>query len=279
MATELRRKFEDYLTLQRRSESTKEAYINAVAGLAKFYGRSPDILTDDLIQQYLLYLIRERKLAWSTCNVAFSGLYCFYAKFLKRQKIDFTIPPRTRQRKLPEILSRQEVMRLLDASKDIRHRALLSMTYGSGLRVSEVVRLKAHHIESDRKLVRVEQAKGRKDRYTLMSVRALDELRVYWKRYQPISYIFFGKNKSDPMCVSIAQRAYLHAKAAAGINKGRGIHTLRHCFATHLLEQGVDIYIIKKFLGHTSIQTTMVYLHMMPDRMAEVKSPLDLICR
>jgi integrase/recombinase XerD len=279
MTTELRRRFEDYLTLQRLSDRTKEAYISAVAGLAKFYGKSPDSLANDLIQQYLLYLIRERKLAWSSCNVAFSGLYCFYAKFLKRDKTSFTIPPRTRQKKLPEILSRKEVAQLIDAAHDIRHRALLTMTYGSGLRVGELVRLKTHHIESDRKLVRVEEAKGRKDRYTLLSIRALDELRTYWKQYRPTSYIFYGNNKSKPMDVTVAQRAYHQVKTAAGIHKGRGIHTLRHCFATHLLEQGVDIYIIKKFLGHTSIQTTMVYLHMLPDRMAEVKSPLDLICR
>lgn len=195
MTTELRRRFEDYLTLQRLSDRTKEAYISAVAGLAKFYGRSPDTLADDLVQQYLLYLIRDRKLAWSSCNVAFSGIYCFYAKFLKKDKTSFTIPPRTRPKKLPEVLSQKEVEQLIGAAHDIRHRALLTMAYGSGLRVSELVRLKTHHIESDRKLVRVEEAKGHKDRYTLLSIRA------------------------------------------------------------------------------------MVYLHMLPNRMAEVKSPLDLIRR
>jgi site-specific recombinase XerD len=122
----------------------------------------PDLLTNDQIQNYLLYLIKDRRLAWSSCNVAISGLCCFYGRFLKREEANFSIPPRPRQKKLPEILSRQEVCRLIDTSKDIRQRELLSMTYGSGLRVSEVVSLKAHHIESDRHLVRMEQGKAGK---------------------------------------------------------------------------------------------------------------------
>lgn len=277
MATELRQQFDNYLTLQRCSKKTKQAYIHAVSGLAAHYKTPPDQLTNDQIQNYLLYLIKERKLAWSSCNVAFSGLCCFYARFLKREAHDFSIPPRPRQRKLPEILSRQEVYRLIDASKDIRQRALLSMAYGSGLRVSEVVSLKTHHIESDRHLVRVEQGKGRKDRYTLLSVKALEWLRIYWKSFRPVIYLFFGRDKNRPMDVSSAQKFYYHAKTAAGIQKGKGIHTLRHCFATHLLEAGTDIYTIKEFMGHRTIETTMVYLHILPNRISEIKSPLDLI--
>lgn len=276
MGTELRRRFEDYLTLQRVADKTKKSYINAVAGLAKFYGKSPDTLVNEQIQQYLLYLIRERKLAWNSCNVAFSGLYCFYGKFLKWEKTEFSIPPRPRYKKLPEILSSQEVKQLINAADDIRNRALLSMTYGSGLRVSEVVCLKAQHIEKDRKLLRVEQAKGRKDRYTLLSLKALDVLRLYWKSWRPADYLFYGNKRNHPMSISSAQKIYQHAKKVSGINKGKGIHTLRHCFATHLLEQGVDIYLIKNFLGHGSIKTTMTYLHVLPQRLAEVKSPLDL---
>jgi site-specific recombinase XerD len=275
MATELRQQFDNYLTLQRCSKKTKQAYIHAVSGLANFYKIPPDILTNDQIQNYLLYLIRDRNLAWSSCNVAFSGLCCFYARFLKREEADFSIPPRPRQKKLPEILSRQEAYRLIDASKDIRQRALLSMTYGSGLRASEVVSLKTHHIESDRHLVRVEQGKGRKDRYTLLSVKALEWPRVYWKSYRPVLYLFFGRDKNKPMDVSSAQKMYHLARVAAEIQKGKGIHTLRHCFATHLLEAGTDIYTIKEFMGHRSIETTMVYLHILPNRFAEIKSPLD----
>lgn len=277
MASELRKRFEDYLVVNRLAQKTQEAYLNAVAGLSKHYNQTPERLTDEQIQQYLVYLIRHRKLSWSSCNVNFSGLHCFYKKFLNRPQTEFSIPPRPRQKKLPEILSRQEVLKLIDAAHDERHRALLMITYGSGLRVSETVHLKPHHIESDRMLVRIEQAKGCKDRYTLLSQKALDALRIYWKVRRPEKWLFYGRNKAQPMDVTTAQKIYYRTKKAAGITRGKGIHTLRHCFATHLLEQGIDIYLIKRFLGHLSIQTTLVYLHLLPDRLAEVKSPLDTL--
>jgi integrase/recombinase XerD len=277
MASELRKRFEDYLVVNRLAQKTQEAYLNAVAGLSKHYNQPPERLTDEQIQQYLVYLIRHRKLSWSSCNVNFSGLHCFYKKFLNRPQTEFSIPPRPRQKKLPEILSRQEVLKLIDAAHDERHRALLMITYGSGLRVSETVHLKPHHIESDSMLVRIEQAKGRKDRYTLLSQKALDALRIYWKVRRPEKWLFYGRNKAQPMDVTTAQKIYYRTKKAAGITRGKGIHTLRHCFATHLLEQGIDIYLIKRFLGHLSIQTTLVYLHLLPDRLAEVKSPLDTL--
>jgi site-specific recombinase XerD len=277
MASELRKKFEDYLVVNRLAPKTQEAYLNAVAGLSKHYHQPPERLTAEQIQQYLVYLIRHRKLSWSSCNVNFSGLHCFYKRFLNRPQTEFSIPPRPRQKKLPEILSRQEVLKLIDAAHDVRHRALLMITYGSGLRVSETVHLKPHHIESDRMLVRIEQAKGRKDRYTLLSQKALDELRIYWKVRRPEKWLFYGRDKAQPMDVTTAQKIYYRTKKAAGITKGKGIHTLRHCFATHLLEQGIDVYLIKRFLGHLSLQTTLVYLHLLPDRLAEVKSPLDTL--
>jgi len=151
------------------------------------------------------------------------------------------------------------------------------MTYGSGLRVSEVVRLKMNHIDAKRKLVRVEQGKGRKDRYTLLSLKALEVLRIYCRSERPASYLFFGRNKAEPMPINTAQKIFRATKKAAGIDKGRGIHSLRHCFATHLLEQGTDVYVIKRLIGHRSIQTTITYLHQLPQRMAEIKSPLDTL--
>ena len=244
MATELRKKFEDYLILNRLAQKTQEAYLNAVTDLARHYNQSPEHLTDEQIQLYLVHLIRHRKLSWSSCNVNFSGLHCFYKRFLNRPQSEFSIPPRPRQKKLPEILSRQEVLKLINAADDVCHRALLMITYGSGLRVSETVHLKPHHIESDRMLVRVEQAKGRKDRYTLLSQKALDQLRIYWKAMRPEKWLFYGRDKAQPMHITTAQKIYYRTQKAAGITKGKGIHTLRHCFATHLLEQGVDVYLI-----------------------------------
>ena len=275
MASELRTRFEQHLILSRLSPKTREAYVRTVVGLAKYYKQSPDKLNNEQIQQYLFYLLEHRKLKWSSCNVAFSALYCFYSKFLNWPKTKFSIPPRPRSRKLPQILTQKQVSALIDGCRRQRDRMLLMLAYGSGLRVSEVVKLRPEHIETDRMLVRVEQGKGRKDRYTLLSKKALEELHRYLKKYGPNQWLFYGYHKQHHMSVSAAQRIYQRAKTAAGITAGKGIHTLRHCFATHLLEQGVDIYIIKRFLGHINIQTTLIYLHLVPDRMAEVTSPLD----
>ena len=275
MASELRSKFKNYLIVQRKAPKTQQAYLAAVKGIANYFNRPPDQLTSDQIQDYLAHLITVRKLSWKSCNVALCALQCFYVKFLKRSAMEVNIPPRPRQRKLPEILSRAEVAGLIENSKDLRHRAVLMMVYGSGLRVSEVVKLRPEHIDSERMLVRVEQSKGRKDRFTLLSKKALEVLRLYFGYYKPKTYLFVGKEKNRPMSIASAQKMYTYAKQKAGLRKGSGIHTLRHCFATHLLLHGVDIQLIKEFLGHNHLETTMVYLHMVPDRIAKVKSPLD----
>lgn len=275
MATELRTKFESFLIIHRKAPKTQQAYLAVVKGIANYFHRSPDQLNNDQIQEYLAHLVKDRKLSWESCNVAFCALKCFYGKFLKRSTEEVAIPPRPRQRKLPEIFNLAEVARLIDNAKDLRHRAVLMMVYGSGLRVSEVVRLKPQHIDSERMLVRVEQSKGRKDRYTLLSKTALETLRLYFKKHKPSNYLFPNKENSRPMSISTAQKIFNFAKRKAGLTKGHGIHTLRHCFATHLIMHGVDIQLIKEFLGHNHLETTMVYLHMAPDRIAKVRSPLD----
>lgn len=275
MANELRKKFENYLIVNRLAPKTQVAYLSAISGLAQYYNQSPDQLTNEQVQDYLAYLMKDRGLTWSTCNVALCALNCFFIKFLNCSQDDYKIPPRPSQKKLPEVLSRKDVSKVIDNANDLRARALLMMTYGSGLRVSEVVMLKPKHIESDRMLVRVEQSKGRKDRYTLLAKRSLEELRFYYKVYRPDKYLFFGREKNEPLPIGTAQKIYYRAKQKAGITKGHGIHTLRHCFATHLSMQGVDIQLIKEFLGHNSVETTLVYLHMVPDRMGKIASPLD----
>ena len=275
MGTDIRKKFENYLILNRMAPKTQISYLGAITGLAQYYNLSPDKLDNEQIQQYLVYLIRQRKLKWSSCNVAFCAINCFYARFLNRPKTEFCIPPRPRNKRLPEVLNQTEVKKIIEAAKDLRHQSVLMMTYGSGLRVGEVVKLQRDHIDSERMLVRVEQAKGRKDRYTLLSTSALENLRLYWKVYRPGTWIFYGRSKDAPMAVATAQRIFRRSKKASGLTKGKGIHCLRHCFATHLLEQGVDIYMIKRFLGHRSIQSTLVYLHVVPNRTAKIKSPLD----
>ena len=277
MGSLLRTEFHNYMTLRAFSHRTKEAYINAVAGLAKFYMQSPDKLDNRKIQNYLLHLIEERKLAWSSCNVAFSAFRCFYIHILHWDKPNFYLPPRSRQRQLPMLLSAEEVKKLLNAASNCKHRALLMTIYGAGLRVSEAVNLQIHHIESSRHLIRIDQGKGRKDRYTILPEILLQELKFYWQAYHPITWLFPGPNKQKPMSIGTAQKIYYRAKANAGLSKGRGIHTLRHCFATHLADQGTNIFTIKSLLGHTSISTTFKYLHTSSEKIASIKSPLDLL--
>jgi len=174
------------------------------------------------------------------------------------------------------LLSQEEVHRILQAAGNIKHQALLATVYGSGLRVSEVVQLRPEHIDGARGLIRVEQGKGRKDRYTILSQKGLDLLRQHWRTSRPQSWIFFGRDKACPMSINTAQRIYYTAKEKTGISKGRGIHTLRHCFATHSLDAGTEIYVIKRWMGHSSLKTTYRYIHITPGYLRRVVSPLDL---
>lgn len=273
----LRTKFQNYMTLRGYSPKTKRAYVDSVAGLAYYYNRSPDRLTNEQIQSYLLYLIEERRLAWSSVNVVFSGLRCFYRNLLHWDETQFHIPSRPRQHKLPMLLSKEEVKRLVEAAPNLKDRALLMTVYGGGLRVSEVVVLKPRHIESARMMIRVEQGKGRKDRYTILPVHLLHELKAYYRMYRPDPWLFPGKDPMRPMPVRTAQKIYHEARRRAGVTRGRGIHTLRHCFATHYLEQGKDLETIRQMLGHRSLATTCRYLHMSPQSMQSNRSPLDAL--
>ena len=275
MSTPLRTMMLNQMTLRHLAEKTKIAYVSAVAGLALFYRQSPDRLTQEQIQRYLLYLIKERKLSWSTCNIAFSAFRFFYTNILKRPDGAFSIPPRRKQKKLPYPLTVEEALRVITAPRNPKHRALLMTVYGAGLRVSEAVRLKPGHIESSRMMIRVEQGKGNKDRYTLLPESLLQELRSYWRLCRPTSWLFPGQDKNRPMPVGTAQKIYYQAKKRAGITRSGGVHTLRHCFATHLLEAGCDIFTIKRMMGHTALASTTRYLHISPDRLRAVISPLD----
>ena len=275
MKTQYQRTFENYLYLQRVSPKTSEAYLHAVAGISAYHKQPAEGLSNDQIQDYLLYAIQERQLAWSSCNVLFCGLKKYYQEFLGRRSSEFSIPPRSRSRKLPMLLSRDEVSHLLQVLGNVKHRALLTTVYSSGLRVSEVVNLKPRHIESEKMMIRVEQGKGRKDRYTILSKHCLELLREYWRSSHPGEWLFFGKDKRQPMSISAAQRIYYRAKEKAQITKGRGIHTLRHCFASHLLDAGTELYIIKRWMGHSSLETTCQYLHLSKDSHKNIVSPLD----
>jgi len=194
-----------------------------------------------------------------------------------KRKINLPIPPRPRQTKIAQAISRGEVDQILDACNNLKHRTLLLATYSAGLRVSEVVKLEPVHIERSRKMIRVEQAKGRKDRYTVLSDILLKSLEEYWRAYRPGRWIFFGSTKTKPISIDTAQRIYYKAKMKAGVKRGKGIHTLRHSFATHLLEHGTRTHVIQQMLGHRSIRTTAKYLHISNETISKVISPLDMV--
>jgi site-specific recombinase XerD len=267
----------DDMKLRRFAQKTQDAYVSAVAELAKYYKQSPDLLDKERIQKYLLHLMEERHLAWSTCNVAVAGMRFFYTQTLGRDSMHLGIPPMKSQTKLPEIFSFEEIERLLKCASSTKNRVLLMTTYAAGLRVGEVVNLKLSDIDSSRMTIRVSQGKGNKDRYTILSSRLLTELRAYYRQYKPPLWLFYGSYTGAQMSIGTAQTMYYTAKERAGITKKGGIHTLRHCFATHLLEAGVDLRTIQSLMGHASIITTMGYLRVTSKKLAATKSPLDLI--
>lgn len=284
-STPLRDRMMREMQLHRLVPGTQTAYAKAITDLAKYYWRAPDWrapdqLTPDDIRAYLHHLLEERKLAFSTCNVAAAAIRFFYVETLGWTPFDLNLPPRTDSKRLPQVLSVETLERLFAAISNPKHRALLMTTYSAGLRVSEVVRLKITDIESDpsRMLIRISQGKGSKDRYSLLSSRLLHELRAYWRidRYRP--WLFPGQDPKRHMTSGTAQKIYNRARCQAGIDHGSGIHTLRHAFATHLLDAGVDPRTIQLLLGHRSIRTTSRYLHVSRRHLQHVRSPLDLLC-
>jgi len=234
----LRKQMDGDLVVRGMAVRTREAYLGAVAGLAKYYGRRPDRIGEAEVQRYLLHLIEERKLAWASCNVVAQGLKFFYRVTLKRSEAQFGIPTARQPQKLPQILAREEVARLIGRTTHPKHRAILMTTYGAGLRLNELCHLKVSDIDSARMTLRVEQGKGAKDRYTLLSPRLLKELRRYWAWYRPKLWLFPSKDGEHPISDATVQKIFYRAKTRAGISKDCGIHGLRHAFATHLLEAG-----------------------------------------
>jgi len=274
---ELRERMDRDMIVRGLADRTRESYLAAVAGLAKFHRRPPDRLTQREVEAYLVHLTTERKLAWNTRSLIINGLRFFYHTTLGRRQMDFAVPRPKAPAQLPEILSREEVARLLSRPTNRKHRVLLMTAYATGLRVSELVALRVSAIDSDRMTIRVEQGKGRQDRYTLLSPRLLEALRNYWRLTRPEPWLFPSPRAAAPISVSCAQRVYASAKREAGVHKRGGIHALRHAFATHLLEAGTDLHTIQRLLGHRHLSTTMRYFHLAQKTLAERPSPLDLL--
>jgi len=256
---------------------TRKMYVRAVLGLATHYRRPPDQLTREEVQAYVVHLIQARGLSHATCGGVVAGLRFFYEVTLGRARDRFDIPAPKKPVRLPEVLSCAEVARLIAGTANRKHRALLMTTYGAGLRVSEVVRLQLSDLHSDRMLIRVEAGKGGKDRYTLLSETLLAELRTYWRVARPEPWLFPGRGGKCPLSRETAQSVYYAAKERAGIQKAGCIHSLRHAFATHLLEAGVRLPTIQVLLGHRQLETTARYLHLATGGLARAGSPFDLL--
>ena len=274
--TELREKMIKAMELRNFSPRTHTAYLSAVTNLAKHYKKSPEGVTQEEVEDYLLYLKKECKLSFSTRNQAISGLKFFFNETIKNPDMQLQLPRRKTPVKLPEVLSVDEVNRVINAPSNVKHRVILMTAYSAGLRVSELVRLEPRHIVSSRMLILVENGKGVKDRYTILSKTLLENLRQYWQSYRPKKWLFPSTDEQRHISRSTAQKLFVNAKKKAGVSKGRGIHTLRHSFATHLLEAGYDISTIQKLLGHRHLSTTLVYLHVSKRAICAVESPLDL---
>jgi len=265
------------LELRNLSPRTQSCYLAWVRSFALHFHRSPDELGDQEIREYLHHLIQEKKASQSGISQAYSALKFFYETTLKRDWNGFKIPRVKMGKRLPVVLSREEIQAIFSATGNLKHRALLMTIYSAGLRVSEVVHLKVSDLDSHRMVIRVQQGKGQKDRYTLLARRTLEVLRDYWREYRPSGWLFPGKPATEPLSVSAVQRVFEKVLHQAGIKKAASVHTLRHSFATHLLEDGTDLYHIQRLLGHTTPKTTTIYLHLSRKDLRSVTSPLDLV--
>jgi integrase/recombinase XerD len=276
--TQLRQKMIRAMELRNLSSHTQRAYLRAVTGIARFYNQSPDKMTTEKIEDYLLYLKHDKGIAPNSCYSALTGLRFFYKNVVENE-IPVTYSIRRTARKLPEVLTMEDVWKIICSTNNLKHRLILMTTYSAGLRASETINLKPKHINSKTMLIKV-KGKGKKDRYTLLSKKLLIELRTYYKKYRPKTYLFpssFGKRKDQTLSYETIRSVYEDARKKADVNRGAGVHTLRHSFATHLLEAGYDLRKIQVLMGHARLTTTMIYLHVSRETLSKIPSPLDLI--
>jgi site-specific recombinase XerD len=277
--TPLRQRMIEDLQLRNLAPATQKNYIAHVAAFARFFGQSPEALDQEAVREYLLYLLNERKMSPDGVNQQCSALKFLYLTTLEMPWRDVDFPRVRRPHRLPVVLSHEEIVQFFDQIPSIRYRAALMMCYGAGLRVSEAVAVKVADIDSQRMLIRVEQGKGRKDRYTMLSPRLLEVLRVYWRAARPQTYLFPSWRTGRHLNASSLQYACRDAWLRSGLRKRVTVHTLRHSFATHLLENGTDVRIIQVLLGHSRIDTTARYTAVTPQLIGVTLSPLDRLDR
>jgi integrase/recombinase XerD len=271
----LRQRLIDELRLRNRAPRTIEAYVAQVARFSRFAQRSPDQLGADAIKTFQLHLI-EQKVSWSLFNQAVCALRFFYRHVLHRPEAVAQVPFGKKPRTLPAVLSPGEVGRLLAAVRLPHWRLACRVLYGCGLRLLEALRLRVADIDGQRLCLTVRQGKGHKDRVVPLSAGLLEELRSWWRLRRPGEWLF-ANSEGGVFSATSLQRAFQEAAAEAGLTKHVTVHTLRHCYATHLLEAGTDLVTLQRLLGHTSLSTTARYLHVRTDRLRQVRSPLELL--
>ena len=280
----LRQRMIEDMTVRGFTACTQRGYIATVKDFTAFLGRSPDQAGAEDLRRYQLHM-RSNGASATSMNAAVSALRFFFGVTLGRGDAQVGMTTVRQPRKLPVILSPEEVARLLDAAPGLKYQAALSLAYGAGLRASEVVSLKVSDIDSKRVVIRVEQGKGRKDRYAMLSELLLDVLRAWWQAARergvmlPGGWLFPGQNPVNPLTTRQLNRAFHGAREAAGIDKRVSLHTLRHCFATHLLEQKVDIRVIQVLMGHKKLDTTARYSQVASSTLRAVKSPLEQLAK
>lgn len=278
----LRQRMIDDMTMRKLNPKTQANYLRAVKNFTRFFGRSPDLAEPEDLRRFQLHLV-EQGVSSTTLNATITGLKFFFGVTLDRPSALKKMSPVRKEQKLPQVLSVDEVTRLLKAASNLKHRAALSVAYGAGLRASEVVHLKVTDIDSERMILRVQQGKGRRDRYAMLSPSLLELLRCWWReghaqgKMLPDGWLFPGQNPVTPLSTRQLNRACKSAAAAAGLDKRISMHTLRHSFATHLLEQKVDIRVIQVLLGHQKLENTARYSHVATRTLSEVKSPLEYL--
>jgi site-specific recombinase XerD len=263
------------LAIRNYSEKTKQCYVKALTGFAKYFNRPPDQLGLEEVRTYQVHLVHTRKLSWSYLKIVVSSLRFFFTVTLGRDFPLRYIPYPRKEKRLPVVLSREEVAHLLASVANPKHHAILATIYATGARLSEASNLQVTDIDSKRMMVRIRQGKGHKDRYVPLSPVLLPELREYWKIDRPRAWLFPGARIDLPMTRGAIGRMCRNACKRAGLTKIVSPHALRHSFATHLLEAGTNIRVIQELLGHGSLRTTGVYTHVSPATLGTFKSPLD----
>jgi len=273
--TALRQRLIDELTRRNYSPRTITTYVSAVARTAKHFAHSPDRLTPEQLRDFQLHLIAQSA-SWSLFNQIACALRFFYRNVLERPDFVPFVVFGKKPRSLPVVLSPADVRRLLDAVPPGRNRLMLRIAYGCGLRVSELTHLRVNDIDGSRNVLWVRHGKGNKDRGLPLPATLLDELRSYWREHRPPDWLFAGPT-GQPLDVSNLQRAFQKARRTAGIRQPATCHTLRHCYATHMLEAGTDLPTLQRLLGHSHLSTTLRYLHLRSERLPHIRSPLELL--